>query len=207
MAGGFQLRRRRNHFSNMRMEGDNNIFHGLIAGPPTNGAAGTEATYWGPGSTLFDVTNNILYLQVGTLAVPYWQPIGGANAGQVYTFRRRNSIAEVNAGVTLLAAVAGIKFRLVNAFAISIGGSAAAVTTVDILGTQAAGAAKLVAFAQASLTQSTRLMAGNAGAAIIADGASFVDNDVNTPITLGKTGAALTTSVSIDTEISVAFDA
>jgi hypothetical protein len=72
------------------------------------------------------------------------------------------------------------------------------VTTVDIIGTLSAATRKLVAFAQASLTQSTLLRVGASGAAILADGASFTINDVKTAISIGKTGSDVTTATSID---------
>jgi hypothetical protein len=118
------------------------------------------------------------------------------------TQRTRVTLAQVNAGATLLAAITGFKYRLVNATIIAIGGAAAAGTTVDILGTQAASSVKLVAFAQASLTQSAKLTAGGSGATVLADGASFVANDVSTAITIGKTGSAFTTATAFDVELS-----
>ncbi|HTE48255.1 MAG TPA: hypothetical protein VK636_23620 [Gemmatimonadaceae bacterium] len=120
--------------------------------------------------------------------------------------RVRATIAQVNAGLTLLPAVPGFKYRMISARAIAVGGAAGAVTTVDVIGTQAASPAKLAAFAQASLTQSTVLTAGGAGAAVLADGASFVQNDVNTAITLGKTGASVTTATAIDILLSYALE-
>lgn len=122
----------------------------------------------------------------------------GEGAGFIQSIRRRCTIAEVNAGVTLLAALPGFKYRMVGCKAIAVGGAAAAVTTVDVLATQAASGVKLAAFAQASLTQSTVLTAGGTGAAVLADGASHATNDVNTAITVGKTGASVTTATHID---------
>lgn len=117
------------------------------------------------------------------------------------TVNRRCTIAEVNAGVSILAALPGFKYRMVDARAIAVGGAVAAVTTVDILATLATASRKLVAFAQASLTQSALLRAGAAGAAILTNGASFQTNDVNTPITVGITGAAVTTATHVDISI------
>jgi hypothetical protein len=128
-------------------------------------------------------------------------------AAGVLVSRQRISTANVNTGVTLIAAPgAGYKLRLVDCIAIAIGGAAATVTTVDILGTQAASGVKLVAYAQASLTQSTVLRPGVAGAAVLADGASFAACDANTAITIGKTGASLATATSIDVILSYAVD-
>lgn len=135
------------------------------------------------------------------------QPLAGTDVGEAVTIRRRVTLAEVNAGVTLLPAATGLKYRMVDCTAIAIGGAAAVVTTVDVLGTQSASSVKLAAFAQASLLQSALLRAGGSGAAILADGASFVANDVNTAITVGKTGSAMTTATHIDIAFSYVREA
>lgn len=122
---------------------------------------------------------------------------GVALGGRSFTRRKRFTIAEVNAGATLLPAIAGAKYRMTAASAIAVGGAAAAVTTVDILATLSTSR-KLVAFAQASLTRSTLLTDGVSGAAILADGASYTANDANTAVTVGKTGADVTTATHID---------
>lgn len=115
----------------------------------------------------------------------------------VLSTRKRFTIAQVNAGATLVAAVAGKKIRMVNCKAIAVGGAAGAVTTVDVLATLSTGR-KLVAFAQANLTQSTVLTAGGTGAAVLADGASYTANDAGTAVTVGKTGSNVTTATHID---------
>lgn len=119
------------------------------------------------------------------------------NQSILYTKRTRFTIAQVNAGATLVAAVAGKSIRMVNCRAIAVGGAAGAVTTVDVLGT-ASTSRKLVAFAQASLTQSAVLTAGGTGAAVLADGASYTANDAGTAVTVGKTGSNVTTATHID---------
>lgn len=131
----------------------------------------------------------------------------GAQHGSVYNTRQRFTIAQVNAGATILPAIAGYKYRLIGCEAISVGGAAAAVTTVDILGTQATSSVKLVAFGQAALTQSTVLEDGASGATVLADGASYVANDANAAITIGKTGSSVTTATHIDVNLSFAVEA
>ena len=118
-------------------------------------------------------------------------------AGAIMNVRRRFTIAEVNAGATLVPAVAGRTIRMVACKAIAVGGAAGAVTTVDVLGTLTT-ARKLVAYAQANLTQSTVLADGGTGAAVLADGASYTANDAGTAITVGKTGSNVTTATHID---------
>ena len=111
--------------------------------------------------------------------------------------RFRVTTAQVNAGLTLLPARAGIRYQLVDCALISIGGAASGATTVDILATQTSGV-KLLAAAVAGLTQNTLLRAGATNATILAGGVSFVANDANTAITIGKTGSDLATSTHID---------
>lgn len=118
--------------------------------------------------------------------------------GTTVSFRQRITTANVNAGATLLAAVPGLKWRMQDVMGIAVGGSAATVTTVDILGTQSSSSVKLAAFAQASMTQSTVLRPGVSGTTVLANGASFVANDANTAITIGKTGSDLATATHVD---------
>ena len=125
---------------------------------------------------------------------------------KVRNVRTRFTVAQVNAGATVVPAIAGQKLRLVDCTAISVGGAAGAVTTVDILGTQATASVKLVAYAQASLTQSAVLKAGGSGAAVLADGASYAACDTATAITVGKTGAAITTATHIDVNLSYVIE-
>ncbi len=115
----------------------------------------------------------------------------------VYNKRQRFTIAQVNAGATLVAAVSGKSIRMVGCKAIAVGGAAGAVTTVDILGTSTTSR-KLVAFAQASLTQSAVLADGGTGGTVLADGASYTANDAGTAVTIGKTGSNVTTATHID---------
>ncbi len=121
--------------------------------------------------------------------------------------RTRVTLAQINAGLTLLAAVSGFKYRMIACTAIAIGGAAGGLTTVDVKGTQSAGAAILVSYAQASLTQSTVLKDGGAGATVLANGASYIQNDANTAITVIKAGADLTVATDIDINLTYALEA
>lgn len=126
--------------------------------------------------------------------------------GMALTVRRRFTIAQVNAGATIVAAVPGMKHRLVDAHITAYGGAVGATTTVDIIGTASAATRKLVAFAQASLTENALLRAGASGADVLAAGASFTQNDVNTAITIGKTGSDLTTATGVDVVLTYATE-
>jgi len=122
-------------------------------------------------------------------------------AGVVQHLRTRVTMANINAGATLLAALAGYKYRLVDCWAIAYGGAVGTLTTVDILGTQTTSQ-KLVAFAQTNLTQSTVLKAGGTGATVLADGASFTACDAGSAITIGKTGGTGDTATGVDVLLS-----
>lgn len=114
------------------------------------------------------------------------------------TFRARVTLAQLNAGFTLLPALPGYSYRITDATLIAIGGAAAAATSIDVNGVQATAAVKLLSVAIAALTRSAVNKPHTANATVLADGASLVANDVNTAITIGVTGSALTTVTAID---------
>lgn len=124
----------------------------------------------------------------------------------VRSVRQRFTIAEINTGATLLPAVANRRYRIVDCSMISIGGAASGATTVDLRGTQSASVVNLVANAVAGLTQNALLRAGAANSAILAGGVSFASCDVNTPITVSRTGSALATSTHIDVIVLFEID-
>lgn len=193
-------------------------FQGMCVGvhslPKATGTAWTEgqAVFWDAANARCDVDATV-GLPIGAVATA--AASGDATgkvvlteipfAGRILNVRKRFTIAQVNAGATLVPAVPGAKIRMVDASLISVGGAAAAVTTVDILGTLSTSR-KLVAAAQASLTQSTVLKAGGAGAAVLADGASYTANDANTAVTVGITGAAITTATHIDVNFTYTLE-
>lgn len=56
------------------------VFTGVVgrlsgAGPPTSGGAGTGANVASAGSTYFDTTNKVCYMNINTLASPTWAGI------------------------------------------------------------------------------------------------------------------------------------
>jgi hypothetical protein len=118
--------------------------------------------------------------------------------GAAQVLRTRATTAQVNAGLVLLPAVPGYKYRVHDAALISIGGNASGATTVDVTATQSGSSVKLLAAAVAGLTANTLLRAGATNAAILAAGASFVDNDANTAVSIAKTGSNLATSTHVD---------
>lgn len=164
-----------------------------------------QPAYWDVVNAKFSIDPTVGQLPIGTVAAAALtgdttgtvRLHGLSLAGRTLTIRKRFTVAQVNAGATLLPALPGIRYRMVDAFAIAVGGAVTSVTTVDILGTLSSSR-KLVAFAQANLTQSAVVRAGGAGGAVLADGASFTPNDAGTAITVGITGASITVATHVD---------
>src|SRR5690606_9300796 len=100
--------------------------------------------------------------------------------GLVLSTRQRFTTAQVNAGATVLAAVPKFQYQLVDVKLIAIGGAASGADSVDIIATQSASGVKLYAAEDAALTQNTVVGVGTANTAVLAAGASYVANDVNT---------------------------
>lgn len=185
----------KNLFAAAKSQAENSVINIAGAGAPVNGTSGTGLNICGPGSTYTDVTNKQVYVNLGTAASPYWESL---QIGAVKQVRTRNTIAQVNAGATLLPAIAGFAYRVTDMALIAIGGAVTAATSVDIRGTQSTSVVNLLAAAVAGLTQNTLLRAGATNAAILAGGLSFVTNDVNTAITIGVTGSNVATATHID---------
>lgn len=127
--------------------------------------------------------------------------------------RTRVTVAQINAGFTLLPAIPGVKWRLDDVKLIAIGGAASGATDVRILGTRAAASVALGIAAVAGLTQSTVLRlgspfatAGTASIVALTDGTSHTALDANTAVTIGKTGGTLATSTNVDVLLSYVAD-
>jgi hypothetical protein len=130
-----------------------------------------------------------------------------------YSLRTRVTLAQLNAGFTLLAALPGFAYRMIDCMLIAIGGAATTGTSVNVIGTRAAAPVQLFVAAIAGLTQSTITRAGSpfatAGTASIvclADGASFTPLDVNTPVTVITVGSAMTVMTNLDVVLTFAID-
>src|SRR6185503_7129416 len=92
------------------------------------------------------------------------QMVRSDDQADLQTIRTRFTVAQINAGATLLPAVPGFAYRIVDMTLIAIGGAVSGATDVRILGTRAAGSVALLAAAVAALTQSAVLRAGAANA-------------------------------------------
>jgi hypothetical protein len=130
------------------------------------------------------------------------------NMGSVQNLRTRVTTANVNAGATLLPAIPGRSYRLVDLSLIAIGGNAATATGVLVRATQSASVVTLMDAKVAGLTQNTLLRIGTATNGLpLAGGLSFVANDANTAITIIKDGSDLATATHIDVLLSYVVDA
>lgn len=118
--------------------------------------------------------------------------------GVCKSLRLRLTIAQVNAGADLLAALPTVRWRLFDAAMIAIGGAVTSNTSVNISGLVSGVATQLAVGAQASLTQSTLLRIGSAGMTIIANGASFTQQDVNAAMRATNVGSAITVATHVD---------
>jgi hypothetical protein len=127
---------------------------------------------------------------------------GSAEGTVVYNTFHTITIAEINAGHTVVTVPASRQFRLVDVKAVAYGGACGAVTTVDLL----AGATKLATYAQANLTQSNTMSIGSTGVTVLADGASFAAQTADQDITVGKTGADVTTCTGVKLVLSYALE-
>jgi hypothetical protein len=134
------------------------------------------------------------------------------SVGQVACKRVRATAAQVNAGLVLLPAVPGAKYRIVGCDMIAIGGNAATATSVDLVATQAGSTVRPVVNSVAALTQSARVSMGEAPAAgtsvILADGASFAPLDANTAVSVSKQsgGSGLGTATHVDVILSYTIE-
>lgn len=127
-----------------------------------------------------------------------------SQAGSVQTVRRRSTAAEVNAGVTILSAIPGFTYRIIDFTMIAIGGNAATATSVDIVGTRSASEVRPAVVAVAALTRSAAVKPNSSNVTLLADGASHTALDANTAITISKQsgGSNLATATHIDLILS-----
>ena len=125
---------------------------------------------------------------------------------QVYHWMEQVSVANINAGYTLLPAVPYYRYRVLRMTLIAIGGAVTGATDVRVLATQSAAAVALMVAAIAGLTQNTEVASGSAAGVILAGGASYGYNDVNTAITVGKTGGAAATATSVQVAIEYTLE-
>lgn len=123
--------------------------------------------------------------------------------------RVRATAAQVNAGLEILPALSGYKYRLTDVTMIAIGGNAATATSVDLVSTQGGSAVRPIVALVAALTRSAVVKPNSANVSVLADGASFVANDANTAVSVSKQsgGNNLATATHIDVILTYVIEA
>lgn len=130
--------------------------------------------------------------------------------GVAKTTRTRVTLAQLNAGFALLPALPGVRWRLFAAQFIAIGGAAAAGTSANLQGSVAAATTQLWVVTIAALTRSTPIFTGVTPAAgaqtLLADGASFTQQDANAAVNVITVGPAMTTLTNLDVVLDFVAD-
>ncbi len=119
--------------------------------------------------------------------------------------RVRATLAQVNAGLELLPALAGYAYRLVGWSVTAIGGAAATATSVDLIATRGGVAVRPAVNAVSAMSENTRIGLGHANSVILAAGASFTALDANTAVSIG-TQAASSGNLATCTHVDVTLD-
>ena len=132
--------------------------------------------------------------------------VNTSGKGHVAHLRQRVTVADINAGLTLLPAKEGIAYRLIDFSFTAIGGSASGATDVRLLGTQGAASVALFIAPIASLVVNVFFAGRTLTTHILTAGGSFVRNDEATAITIGKTGGTLATSTHVDVVMTYAIE-
>ena len=126
----------------------------------------------------------------------------------VHCHRQNFTVAQATAVATILPAIPGLAYRMVDCRIIARGGDAATSTSIDITATRSAAAVILVSFATTTLDDDEIHYDGESSVGtILADGASYTALDVNTAITLTEVGDATTGATSFDVIISYCLQA
>lgn len=129
--------------------------------------------------------------------------------GFIQKARQRFTVAQLTtAGLAFTAtpALPGVRWRLVDAVMIAIGGAITTSTSINIAGTVSAVAAELLVVAAAALTQSALVRAGAANAVILANGASFTQMDANAALVAHSVGGTPTVATAVDIFIEYVAD-
>ena len=193
----------RNPFALAKGLADDKVCHISGPGAPVDGKTGMGVS--GRGSFYFDIDTGVVYINSGTDKLQNWGVFGGLTSPQAAP---KNVVtpAEILAGKTLIAANATYKIKLTNVSITAKGGDAAGITTVDVLGTQAAASVKLAQFPVALLKKDVTVTMFTTGVVLLTPVAkSFQACDLNTAITTIKTGGALTGATTLEMVASYAL--
>jgi hypothetical protein len=166
--------------------------------------AATGSVYVGTALEAAAADNDVIEVLPG----PNTDVAASTFAGSAKVSRTRVTLAQINAGHTVLPAITGYKYRMQDMALIAVGGTTAGITGILIRGTQGGDVVKLMDGKIAGLARSVLLRAGTAtNGVILADGASFAANDVSTAITVIKDGSDLSGATHIDVLLTYTVEA
>ena len=147
---------------------------GDLTGDVTGNTSGSAGTVTGAITTAIDA------------ALINGQVVGDS---LIRSLRVRHTVAELNSGQVLLAALPGFKYRLIDYKVIAVGGAMVTASSLEIEGNQS-GVVDLVSIAAAALTENATNTDPLANNTVLAGGATYVANDANTAIGLSASGTA-----------------
>jgi hypothetical protein len=192
----------RNAFALAKSLAENKVCHIAGAGAPKDGTTGINVC--GRGSFYTDTDTGVTYVNTGSDKNQNWGIFGGVTSPTLVPVPV--TVAELTAGKVLVPANATYKIKLSSVTVTALGGDAAGVTTVDITGTQAAVLVKLAQFPVALLKKDVPVTMQTAGVILLPQFfKSFQGCDINTPISIAKTGGALTGATSLDVKVAYAL--
>ena len=119
-------------------------------------------------------------------------------AGIVNYIKKRFTVAQINAGATILAAKPGLKIQMIDCSMAAEGGNAATATSIEVEAVQSTSAVDLISNTVGILTDDTLARMGITNSTLLANGLWAVANDVNTAITISKTGSDLATATHLN---------
>lgn len=136
----------------------------------------------------------------GAVQVRYVRDVEVAFGVSKRTRQRFLSTALTTVGLafTAMPALPGVRWRLIDAILIAIGGNATTSTSINIACAVSGVATELLVVAVAALTRSAVVRAGAANAVVLADGASFTQQDANTAMMAHSVGGTPTVATSFD---------
>jgi hypothetical protein len=168
------------------------ITSGSIAGASGSFTTLASSSDFAVNTNKFTVTASTGATSVGGALTLTATGVGPGTGWVHYSLRTRVTVAQLNAGQTLLAALTNYKYRIENVKVIAYGGalSSTNATHVEVRGTQSSSVVALFKVAKAQLGQSVLNTFGTASTILLNDGASTATCDQNAAITVNALGGS-----------------
>jgi hypothetical protein len=177
----------------------------ITCGSGVTAVAGAEAYYDEANRTVVTAPGaGIIYLGTFEVAKTSGQTVArvrlSANfprqgSGVPIVQRFSVTAAQVNSGLALLPAVAGQRYRVLDAKVIAKGGNAAGATAVVLQGVQSTSTVSLMSATVGALTQNTWVGTNSANVTMLAT--ADTQCDANQPLSIAKTGSNLTGATEV----------